>query len=250
MNHPFFSMVRALLLLIFIFISSLCKAQFNDTTNYVVTFSPTGSLNKTNDSRAYLLNNFLKFGIKQKSISLNFNNNWIYGKQNNQLTNNDFSSSLDFNLYKTFPHFFYWGLANYNTSRSLKINNQLLAGGGIAYSIYDRDEAYLNISNGILFDTSDLDLGNGLRDQYETTRNSLRLSLRFVIRKAIMVNSTSFLQNSLTDGNDYIIRSNAGLSLKLNKWINFTTAYNYNKVSRTKSKNTLLSYGLTFERYF
>lgn len=153
-------------------------------------------------------------------------------------------------MYKTFPHFFYWGLANYNTSKSLKINNQLLAGLGIAYSIYDREEAYLNVSNGILFDSSDLDIGNALHDQYETTRNSFRLSFRFVIRKTITVGSTSFLQNSLTDSGDYIIRSNADLSLKINRWVNFTTAYNYNNISRTKSKNTLLTYGLTFERYF
>ena len=125
--------------------------QFNDTTQYVVNFSPTGSLNKTSDSRAYLFNSNLRFGIKKKSISLNFNNNWIYGKQNHQLTNNDYSSSLDFNVYKTFPHFFYWGLANYNTSKSLNINNQLLAGAGIAYSIYDREDAYFNISDGLLF---------------------------------------------------------------------------------------------------
>ncbi|TDO24277.1 DUF481 domain-containing protein [Pedobacter duraquae] len=243
-------MVRILTFLICILFTEFSYAQFTDTTQYVVTFSPTGSLNKTNDSRAYLLNNTLKFGIKKKSISLNFNNNWIYGKQNSQLTNNDYSSTLDFNLYKTFPHFFYWGLANYNTSRSLKINNQLLAGLGVAYNIYDREEAYLNISNGILFDSSDLDLGGGLHDQYETTRNSFRLSFKFIIRKAVTLSSTSFIQNSLNDQNDYIIRSNAGLSLKLNRWISFTTAYNYNKISRTKRENTLLSYGLTFERYF
>jgi len=243
-------MIKTLSFLILLFLALSSQAQFTDSTQYVINFSPTGSLNKTNDSRAYLLNNTLRFGIKQQSISLNFNNNWIYGKQNAQLTNNDYSSTLDFNLYKTFPHFFYWGLANYNTSRSLKINNQLLAGLGAAYSIYDRDEAYLNISNGILFDSSDLDLGSGLHDQYQTTRNSFRLSFKFVIRKAITINGTSFLQNSLTDGDDYIIRANSGLSLKLNRWVSFTTAYNYNKISRTRRENTLLSYGLTFERYF
>ena len=243
-------MIKTLSFLTLLFLALNSQAQFTDSTQYVINFSPTGSLNKTNDSRAYLLNNTLRFGIKQKSISLNFNNYWIYGKQNAQLTNNDYSSTLDFNLYKTFPHFFYWGLANYNTSRSLKINNQLLAGLGAAYSIYDRDEAYLNISNGILFDSSDLDLGSGLHDQYQTTRNSFRLSFKFVIRKAITINGTSFLQNSLTDGDDYIIRANSGLSLKLNRWVSFTTAYNYNKITRTRRENTLLSYGLTFERYF
>ncbi|RZK24960.1 MAG: hypothetical protein EOO43_06765, partial [Flavobacterium sp.] len=97
----------------------MSSAQFTDSTSYLVQFTSNGSINKTNESKAYLLNNVVRLGIRQKAISLNFNNNWIYGKQNQQLTNNDFSSTLDFNLYKTLPHFFYWGLANYNTSYSL-----------------------------------------------------------------------------------------------------------------------------------
>lgn len=227
-----------------------CSAQFNDTTHHRLNYTSTGSLNKTNDSRAYLLNNALRFGIRKKSISLNSSNSWIYGKQNDQLTNNDFSSSLDFNLYKTFPHFFYWGLANYNTSKSLKVNNQLLAGAGIAYNIYDRENAYLNLSNGLLFDSSDLMLENNVRDVYETTRNSLRLSFRFVISKIVVINGSSFYQVSLRDRHDYILKSDAALSLKLNKWLSFTTAYNYNRLARTNRENSLLSYGLTFERYF
>lgn len=243
-------MTRYLLFFPFLVSAKICSAQFNDTTNQVVNYTSTGSINKTNDSRNYLLTNGLKYGVRKKSISLNFANNWIYGKQNQQVTNNDYSATLDFNLYKTLPHFFYWGLANYNTSKSLKINNQILAGAGIAYSIYDREKAYLNISNGILYDSSDLILQNGLQEQYETIRNSFRLSLRFVIQEFIVIRSISYLQNSLTREDDYIIKSNTGLSLKLNKWISFTTAFDYNKISRTGRDNSLLSYGLTFEQYF
>lgn len=224
--------------------------QYTDSTTHLVRFTSNGSINKTNENKAYLLNNSLRFGVSKKAISLNFNNNWIYGKQNRQLTNNDFSSALDFNLYKTLPHFFYWGLANYNTSRSLRINNQLLAGAGIAYNIFDREEAYLNISNGILFDTSDIILQDGARDQYETTRNSLRIAFRFVVLKNVVLSSTSFLQNSLTNRDDYIVKSTAAANLQLNKWLSFNTTYNYNRISRTKRENALLSYGLTFERYF
>ena len=239
-----------LLSIAFLLTSTHSSAQFTDSTSYLVQFTSTGSINKTNESKAYLLNNVVRLGIRQKTISLNFNNNWIYGKQNQQLTNNDFSSTLDFNLYRTFPHFFYWGLANYNTSRSLKINNQLLAGVGIAYSLYDREEAYLNLSNGILFDSSDIDLENGIQDKYETMRNSFRLSFRFVVFKNIVLSNTSFIQNSFGNKHDYNIKTDAMLTYKLNKWLGFNTAYKFNRISRTNRENSLLSYGLTFERYF
>jgi hypothetical protein len=239
-----------LLSIAFLLTSTHTSAQFTDSTSYLVQFTSTGSINKTNESKAYLLNNVVRLGIRQKTISLNFNNNWIYGKQNQQLTNNDFSSTLDFNLYRTFPHFFYWGLANYNTSRSLKINNQLLAGVGIAYSLYDREEAYLNLSNGILFDSSDIDLENGIQDKYETMRNSFRLSFRFEVFKNIVLSNTSFIQNSFSNKHDYNIKTDAMLTYKLNKWLGFNTAYKFNRISRTNRENSLLSYGLTFERYF
>ena len=243
-------MYKLFFLVPFLFLYQTSFAQFTDSTNYVVNYSSTGSLNNTNDGKSYLLNNGLKFGVRKKSVSLNFNNKWIYGKQNRQLTNNDFSSSLDFNLYKTLPHFFYWGLVNYNTSKSLKVNNQLLAGAGIAYSIYDREDAYLNISDGILFDSSDLTLDNEIRDVYHTYRNSLRLSFRFVISKIIIVNSSSYFQSSLSNGSDYIMKSDSSLSFKVNKWLSLTTAFNFNRVARTDRQNSLLSYGLNFERYF
>jgi spore coat protein U-like protein len=225
-------------------------AQFTDSTHYSVNYATTGSINKTNDGQSYLLNNAAKFGVKKKSFSLNFSNSWVYGKQDRQLTNNDFSSTLDFNLYSSIPHFFYWGLANYNTSRSLQINNQLLAGAGIAYSIYERKNAYLNISDGLLFDSSDLMLTEGVRDVYQTYRNSLRVVFKFVISDFIVLNNSAFFQPSLNRKNDYIFKSDSGLSFKLNKFLSLTTALNYNRVSRTDRENLLFSYGLSFEKFF
>lgn len=240
-------------LLLAAILTGLCGnayAQFNDTTHYHTAFLSSGSINKTNDGTAYLLNNALRFNVKKKAISLNFNNNWIYGKQNGNMSNNDFSSALDFNLYKTFPHFFYWGLVNYNTSYSLKINNQLLAGAGVAYSLFDSENSYLNISDGILFDTSDLMLANNVRDKYETYRNSLRLSFRFNINNRVVIDGSNFLQNSMQKQSDYIIRSTTNLSFKLQKWLSLTTSLNYNRVNRTNSENLLFTYGLTAEKWF
>ncbi len=243
-------MVKYLIFFVIIAFWKTSFAQFTDTTHYYAGYQSTGSVNKTNDGDSYLLNNAVKLGIRKKSISLNASNTWVYGKQDRNLTNNDFSSSLDFNLYKTLPHLFYWGLANYNTSYSLKINNQLLTGLGIAYNLIDKKNTLLNISNGILYDKSDLYLNDTTRDVYHTFRNSLRLLFRFNVHNIIIADGSGFLQNSLNDKNDYIIRSNANLSLKLMKWLSFTTSFSYNRQNRTQRENLMLSYGLTLERYF
>lgn len=241
-------LVIVLLLTVF---RQLAVAQFSDSTHYYFNYSSTGSINHTNDGSSYLLNNGFKFGIKKKRIALNLNNAWIYGSQDNNLTNNDYAAGLDFDLYrKNNPHFYYWGLANYTTSYSLKIKNQLQSGLGAAYSLFDRSDAYLNISDGILFESSNLYLNDTTHDVYQTFRNSLRVQFKFIISKRIEISGSHFWQPSLSRGNDYILRSNINLGIKLQKWLSITTAFNYNKFSRTHRENLLFTYGLTFEKYF
>jgi len=157
---------------------------------------------------------------------------------------------LQLNLYKTIPHFFYWGLANYNTSYSLKINNQLLAGGGVAYSIFDRKHVYFNLSDGLVYDQSDLVLPDSSRLVYHTVRNSLRLSFRFEIHNLLVFDGSDFIQNSFRQGTDYNIRSVTNLSLKLNKWLNLTSSVNYNVQKRTQSTNLVFTYGIKVDKYF
>ena len=222
------------------------KAQYSDTTFHHILLSSTGSINRSNADRAYLLNNSLNFGLKKNSVVFNSTSTWLYGKQNETLSNNDFSSSLNFNLYKTIPHFYYWGLLNYNTSYSLKLKNQLLAGLGIAYSILDKDNAYVNISDGVLFDQSSLVIG----ENYHTYRNSLRLQYHFAIKEILTVDGSHFLQNSFSRKGDYIIRSVTTLGLRLRQWISLTSSLNYNKMNITNSENLNLTYGLTLDKYF
>jgi hypothetical protein len=233
-------LIIAILLIITI---KTVKAQFNDTTHYHVVLSAAGSINKTDDATAYLLNNALNFGIKRKDVVLNATNSWVYGKQNGVLTNNDFSSALFFNLYKSIPHFYYWGLANYNTSYSLKINNQLLAGVGAAYSLVDKPNTYINLSDGVLFDQSDL-LVN------EVYHTSFRLQYHFAVKDILTIDGSNFLQNAFTNKHDYIIRSTTTLGLKLRKWISLTTSLTYNKMNITSSDNLIFTYGLTLDKFF
>jgi hypothetical protein len=223
--------------------------QAPDSTYHVV-LNSTGSINKTVGDITYLFNNDLKFGMKKKSITVSFENSWIYGIDHHATTNNDYSSVLQFDLYKTLPHFYYWGLANYNTSYSLKINSQALAGAGVAYSVLDRKNAYLNFSDGLVYDQSNLVLPDSAHLIYHTVRNSFRLAFKFTIKNILEINSSSFLQNSFTDGQDYIIRSATSLSIKLTKWLDLTSSLNFNEQKRTASSNLIFTYGLKFDRYF
>ncbi|WP_353138622.1 DUF481 domain-containing protein [Pseudopedobacter sp.] len=244
-------MLRFFYTLPLILLTKIGFSQFNDSTKYYINFVSSGSINKTQDGSSYLLNNGFQFQIRKEAIESNFYSNWIYGKQNQKLSNNDFSTTLDFNIYnRKASNLYYWGLANYNTSYSLKINNQLLTGVGLAYNIINKNNQKLNISDGILFDRSDIMLTDNTQEIYSTWRNSFRLSFKFVINKIFTLQSTSFIQNSLDKKADYIIKSNNGLSIKLTNWLSFETKYTFNKISRTKRENQLFSYGLKLEKYF
>lgn len=244
-------MVRNLIaFIVVLFSSEEVYSQFNDSVHHYVNFTSSGIINKTNNSSSYVLNNALRFNISKKSIRLNSSTRWMYGEQQKQLTNNDFNTSLDFNLYKTLPHFYYWGLANYDKSYSLRINNRLQAGLGIAYNIIDTTTAFLNVSDGILYENSNLRINDSTNSYYSIFRNSFRLRYRFVISQVIIVEGTNFFQNSLSSKNDYIINANNSVSLRLRSWLSLTAAANYNRTQQTNRENILVTFGLTAERYF
>lgn len=225
-------------------------AQYSDSVHHFAGLTAMGNINKTNNNTTYLFNNGLSFGIKKKAYSLSSSSSWIYGQVQQTTTNNDFSSTLNMDLYKVVPVVYLWGLGSYNTSISLKINDQFQAGGGIAYNIIDSKNARINISDGLLYEHSDIYLADTIRDVYSTVRNSFRFLFRFNINGIFSIGSTSFIQNSFTLRSDYIIRSNLNMDIKLNKWLSFVTGVTYNRFNRTGKENTIFNYGLTAQRYF
>lgn len=225
-------------------------AQFSDTIQYHAKVASTGNINRANEGDTYLMNNSLKFDIRKKALVLNAGAGWIYGQQNNNLTNNDFTGALDFNVYKALPHMYYWGLTNYTASYSLKINSQAQTGVGLAYNVIDKKNYKVNLSDGILYESSDIVVNDNTNDVYQTFRNSFRLAFKLNYKDIVLLDGTNFLQSSLSDGNDYIIKSNINLSFKVRKWLSLTTSFTYNKFSRTNRENMLFSYGFVFEKYF
>ncbi len=237
-----------------LFIASLpAAAQFNDSTFYLIHLGATGIINKTNDADSYVLRNNFKFGIEKKTISFNSGVNWIYGENQDIITNNDLSAAMDFNLYNKPPsNLYYWGLATYEKSVSLKINDRVQSGLGIGYDVIDRGENELVISDGILYEYSSLyDAPEaGVDTTYSTFRNSFRVKYKIQFTKSIHLDGTNFLQHSLSDRHDYIIKSQTNLNIKLASWLNFTAALTYNKLSATRRENLLATFGFTAEKYF
>lgn len=225
-------------------------AQFSDSIHHHLKYAATGIFNKTNDARSYVLTNAVSYTMSKKKITLNSSNAWVYGRQGASLTNNDFSSGLNFDLLKNMQRLYYWGLATFTTSYSLKINHQFQAGAGVGYNVFNREDLELTVSDGIIYETSDLQLDPQTRDNYQTFRNSLRIKYHWAVRDLVVLDGSHFWQPSLSGFDDYILRSSTSLTIKLRKWLGITTAINYNKLSRTNRENLFINFGLTAETFF
>lgn len=227
-----------------------CFAQFNDTTHYHLNYAATGIINRTEAANSYVFNNQLKANLNRNDIAVNTSHGWIYGQLNDVLSNNDFSSTVDFNYRKDSSRITYWALGTFEKSYSLRVNRRLQFGGGLSYDFIRGTDDRLNVSNGLLYESSELKLSDTFNDKYRTWRNSLRVKYRWNIRNLVVLDGVHFLQNSLSTKKDYIIRSNTTLAVRIYRWVSFTSALTYNKINRLHRENLLITFGIAFEKYF
>lgn len=242
-------MQKAIITCLLLFVFTHCFAQFNDSTHYRFRYLGTGSLNETKTSKAYLFNNGVMFNTSYPATAFSTSANWTYGQQNSQLTNNDFLALANLDFHKKGSKFYYWALANYQTSYSLQIEYKVQAGGGFGYSFIDSPKTYIGISDGFLYEANNLRTAQG-NDVYSTLRNSFRLRYKFIIHNHITLNGTDFVQPSMLSINDYILNFSNDVSIQLRKWLNLTAALNYNRINLTKRDNLLLTFGISVDRYF
>src|SRR5690242_8693775 len=239
----------ALIISVFLF-SNVSFGQFNDSIHHHISFNSTAVYNKTKDLKSFVWNNAVSFGINQKKVALYTGASWIYGTQNKQLSNNDFSASANIDYLKNVQRFYYWGLVNYDNSYSLKINYRFQSGAGVCFTFVKEKNLDLELSDGILFENSDLTDPVVGKDVYQTVRNSLRFKYRWSYNKTFSLEGTNFYQPSLGSFSDYIFRLDNKLTVQLNKWLAVNAALTYNKISRTNRENLLLTYGIIIDNYF
>jgi hypothetical protein len=224
-------------------------AQTDSLPNYT-SISSTGTYNKTTGTRSYLFSNNLDLKTRKKHTKTNLQLKWLYGMQQSDLTNNDLYAGFDLNLYSNHSAFYYWLLCSYNTSLSLKINNQFQSGAGLAYQLINRNQLQINISDGILYDYSDVDLDDTLRTIYHTPRNSFRFQIKLFLDKRFTLSSVSYIQHSFLNQKDVIIKNENNALFKLKEWISVNIKLQYDKMNRTEKESIFITYGLLLQKSF
>jgi len=242
--------MRTLLLLSLIGYTITATAQFSDTVHHYIKYAPSGIINKTESGDSYVLNNALTYTLHKKKMSVNTAATWIYGEQDNNLTNNDFSAFSDIDYLKDIQKFYYWAMVGYDAIYSLKVNHRLQAGGGVGYTFLNKPTVNLVVSDGLVYENADLIDDKIGQDKYNTVRNSFRVKYKWQIGSILILDGSDFVQPSLSSFKDYVLRFTNNLSFKLKEWLKLTASMNYNKINRTGRENLLFTYGATFEKYF
>jgi len=242
--------VAAVLFLLFL-VCLTAYSQYADTMTYSAKAQLAGVFNKTNTTKSFLANNNLRFSMMKKHTAVNWYGSWIYGKQNAGLTNNDVSLNSDYNIYDKNQRIYAWGFAAYDKSYSLKIINRFQGGFGFGYELLNSTVLSLNLSDGIIYENSNLDQSaDPTVKDIETFRNSLRLKYALIVTKIIELRGSNYWQQSVENKGDYVIKANNTLNVKLKKWLSITVVMTYNRINITQRENFLLTYGLTFDKSF
>ncbi|CAN5396413.1 hypothetical protein BH09BAC3_BH09BAC3_27620 [soil metagenome] len=231
-------------------ISFVTKAQFNDSINYYVYYGSSGSFNKTNDGNSFILNNIGKFTIDKRKVTLHTINTWIYGEQSGVKINNDFSSVIDLDYLKKQQRFYYWGIATFDKSFSLKINHRFQVGAGLGYNLVKLDNASIVLSDGLIFEQADLTDKELGQLKYDVWRNSFRIKYHWTLHSILFLDGSAFVQPSLASSDDNVIKSSTTLSIKLKKWLSLSSSLVYNKITLTQRENLSITYGLVVEKFF
>jgi len=243
-------MIRFILTVALLFSSLAVFSQFNDTIHHHFNFTSTGVINRTTDTKSTVFSNALGYGVKRKGFAAGTGFNWIYGTQNGALTNNDFSALGNIELGRDIHKLYYWGLARYDKSFSLKITDRVQAGAGVGYDFIDSPMLRINLSYGILYEYGNLSDPTITPKTYQLARHSLRFLYHWSYKDKVIIDGVHFYQPAFTDISDYIFSSTNNVAVKLKKWLAITGSFVFNKVTRTKRENLLMTYGIAIDKYF
>jgi hypothetical protein len=220
--------------------------------HYKMNINSNGSFNKTPNSTVYLLSNNVHLNYAKEKLEYNLYGRWNYGANSIKLTNNDFSTSFDCNLYLDTPKKFNgWVIASFISSYSLNIRNEYQIGTGIAYKVLDTvggKSFFLKLSDGLIWEYSDFTLPDNDRGLYYVVRNSFRFQFRvYSIDRRISLETTTFWQQALNKAHDFNWRSTARFEYKIWEAFTINTQLEYNYITRTERDNLIITYGIGFK---
>jgi hypothetical protein len=243
-------MVRGLVTLIFLVCFLAADAQLSDSTGNYLAYAFTGNYNQANKVAGFLSSHSVAFGHRSDAWACHLNLKHLYGRQRQELTNNDLTVHFDVNRYAFVPRFYFWGLASYGAVYSLKVHTQFQTGAGAAYDLISTGGIEVNVSDGLLYDYSDVDLSESTRLVRQTPRNSLRLRLRLKAGVHGSLQSAYMLQNSLEHGNDLIHKAETTIMVRIRGQLSARFHVQYCGMSSTDRETLLAVFGLHFSRSF
>jgi hypothetical protein len=225
--------------------------QVADSVSYHISVSSTGNFSRSNDQRSYLFNNIAKVSRDGRNLFWQGSAGWIYSEQSGVKINNDFTAVLESDILRKRQRLYYWALGAFDKSYSLKIDHRLQAGAGLGYTVVESEKGLIVVSDGFLYERSELTDAELGYLQYDVWRNSLRLKYRWLPSPVVTLEGSAFVQPSLSDwGDDMIIRSSTTLSVKLKKWLSLATSCTYNRITLTGRENLIVTYGVTLDHFY
>lgn len=211
--------------------------------------SADGTLTSGNVNRALIqlasgidwnLNQILKF-----SSSPTF----VYGQQNKQL--NEREVFVDFRTTVLYEKtFYYLAFGSLEKSNLRKINQRLIGGAGVGLKLLQRKNAYISVTNVLLYEGTDFVVNNDIPD-IDLWRNSTRIFGEYTLGDGKMfISHILFIQPSITEKN---FRWNGNLVFRYQitkrTGIRSTLENSYESVvlSGRKNNDFRLTFGVVFE---
>src|SRR5690606_13346801 len=103
----------------------------------------------------------------------------------------------------------------------------------------------LRISDGIIYEQSNVINSEANQELYNVFRNSLRMQLVARAWNKVELRGTFFWQPNLQNITDRNILTDVSLGLKISNNIKFDTRFGYNFISRTAKENLTFTYGIS-----
>ncbi|MGA0555826.1 DUF481 domain-containing protein [Larkinella sp. VNQ87] len=137
---------------------------------------------------------------------------FAYGQQNGQLNEREFLADFRATLFHE-RRFYYLGFGATEVSNLRKIRNRLTGGAGVGYKLVSRKNAYLSVTNVLLYEYTDFITNTAEVPDVNVLRNSTRLLGEFQWDDGrYSINQTVFLQPALNQPN---FRWNGSLSFQM-----------------------------------
>ncbi len=231
-------MFRFLFLLLFfpLFVSAQ-QEEPKDTTEFSYKIGISGYYNRTSTSDALISNYNGNLTRVSNKTDCSLSTTYLWGVSNNILSNDDFFGNLFLDFRKK-KKTFIWTMSQFDRSFSLNIRYRVQTGGGLGFYLLRDENNTISITNGFLYDASNIN---------DVVRNSCRLKISKK-HKHYKFETVGFYQPALSDEEDYIIKINTSLDIKIKHHTYLQFVFQNNQSTKTNKSNLLYTIGINYQK--